>query len=200
MKSLALLIYWSNDVKMYVLMLGGNTMDIAELYQYTDLNYKEFVAHLLEKYGPATSDYYQEKSYNKFVNDEVKNPAKGKISRTSEGLIVHHINEDEYLNVSQPIFIKKFKYPFEFQKKENLVYANLVEHAWLHTLIAKETNLKFGLPGLEVYILPEITDYYIRGNKPNINWRVNVYNESYLPKEDAQKFIKFVNDTLHLGK
>lgn len=175
-------------------------MDIAELYRYTGLSYKEFVTHLLEKYGPATDDYYKEKSYNKFLKGEIKTPAKGKYSRTGEGLVTHHINEDKYYAVSQSEFIQRFQYPFMLQKKECLVYANLIEHTWLHVLIARETHYRFGLPGLKVYLLPDIENYYIRGYIPQVKWRLNVYNEAYLSKEDAQNFVEFVHKQLPLSK
>ena len=57
--------------------------------EYLDLQsktYAEAVDFLLQKYGPAQDDYFREKSYQRFMNREIKSISKGKISRTHEGL------------------------------------------------------------------------------------------------------------------
>lgn len=57
--------------------------------EYKDLllkTYDEAVVFLLQKYGSAQDDYFREKSYKKFMNEEIKNITKGKYPRTSEGL------------------------------------------------------------------------------------------------------------------
>ncbi|MFL2020112.1 hypothetical protein [Weissella hellenica] len=167
-------------------------MNIQELYDRENLSYKEYVAYLKDKYGDVVDDYYREKSYNRLLNGEIKQPTKGKFSRTVDGLITHHIKEDEYLNLSNIEWIKAFQYPYEAQAKENLVYCNLIEHAWLHMLIAEETDNKFGLPGLWVFIVPTIEDSYISEYVPAGAWRRNVYESSYLTKEEAEHFIGYL--------
>ncbi|MFT8703217.1 MAG: hypothetical protein ABF755_03055 [Oenococcus oeni] len=47
---------------------------------YEDLlnkSYKDTVINLLAKYGPAADNYFKEKSYQRFMNDKIKSPAKG---------------------------------------------------------------------------------------------------------------------------
>lgn len=61
--------------------------------EYLDLlskTYDEAVDFLLRKYGPAQDDYFRENSYQRFMNGEIKNITRGKISRTNEGIYCHH--------------------------------------------------------------------------------------------------------------
>lgn len=50
------------------------------------------------------------------------------------------------------------KNPYEWQKKENIVYCNLLEHLFLHILICenpsadKNTNEKVGFGGVEIIL------------------------------------------------
>ena len=85
------------------------------------LSYYDAIQLLLKKYGKVKDDYFKEKSYNKFLNDEIKTISLGKYSRTSEGLYCHHILEDKYENISNKEYIKHYKYPFEDQKLDNFV-------------------------------------------------------------------------------
>src|SRR5699024_44551 len=119
---------------------------LGKLEEYKNLltkTYDEAVEYLLQKYGPATDDYYREKSYERFLSGKIKSITKGDYTRTSEGLFCHHIDEKEALNLSNVFFIKNFKYSFELQKKERLVFCDLIEHTILHVLISKETIFKF---------------------------------------------------------
>src|SRR5699024_11101712 len=102
---------------------------------------------LLQKYGHALDDYYREASYVRFMQGEIKNITKGKYSRTSEGLYCHHIDEIKILKISDQSFIKRDNIPFRHQKRERLIYCDLIEHTILHVLITKETSNEFGLPG-----------------------------------------------------
>ena len=99
------------------------------------MSYDDAVSLLLKKYGPSKADYFSEKSYQRFLNNEIKTISKGKISRTNEGLYCHHIDENKYLRISKPEVIKMFNIPFSSQRKESLVYCDIIEHAALHALI-----------------------------------------------------------------
>lgn len=147
--------------------------------------YDEAVAFLLHKYGPAKDDYYREKSYYRFMNGEIKNITKGKYSRTSEGLYCHHIDEIKELKISDHLVIKRENIPFEYQKKDRLVYCDLIEHTILHVLIAKETSGKFGSPGYEAYLKPDIENWYLLENMPGIKWENNCYQKSYLEPQET---------------
>lgn len=90
--------------------------------------YDEAVEALLEKYGPVIDDYFREKSYQRFFNNEIKSITKGKFLRTSEGLYCHHICENKYHNLTNIDFCREQNAPYEVHKKENLVYCDLIEH------------------------------------------------------------------------
>lgn len=104
------------------------TAKYNEYSQLLDATYSQAVAYLLNKYGAVTDDYYKEKSYTRFLNGEIKSISKGKYTRASEGLYCHHISEDKFQNLSDLRFISEFKYSYNVQKKENLVYCDLIEH------------------------------------------------------------------------
>lgn len=159
-----------------------------------NLNYDEVVANLLEKYGPAKDDYYRESSYKRFLNGEIKSITKGKYTRTSEGLYCHHIYENQYEKMADKDYIKRQKIPHEFQRKENLVYCNLIEHAILHAIIAKETQNKFGIKGLQTYMLDSIRDWYVYGIKPLQEWELNCYARSFVEEDQADFIIASIKD------
>ena len=163
-------------------------MYMGNYKEYQDLllkNYDEAVDFLLQKYGPAQDNYFKEKSYKRFMNKEIKSIAKGNISRTSEGLYCHHIDENIMLKISDSVFIRKYKIPFEYQKKERLVYCDLIEHSILHVLIAKETSSKFGYLGLTMYLMPIIEMWYLHEMIPYREWEKNCYKKSFLVPQEA---------------
>src|SRR5690625_2687007 len=166
------------------LITMSKLQEYKKLLSYT---YDEAVEHLIQKYGPAQVDYYSEKSYQGFLNGEIKKISKGKHSRTSEGLYCHHIDENKALKLSNEDFIKSQNIPFEYHKKDRLVYCDLIEHSILHILISIETNFDFGFPGYITYLKPNIEDWYIYENKtkPKTPWRLNCYQKAYLEKQEA---------------
>ena len=96
-----------------------------ELYKELSLPYQELVNYLLEKYGAAQYDY--------FCNETCRSKNR-KVGRINEGLVCHHIREDKGVNLSNSWQAKR--QPFEWQRKENLVYCNWLEHLVLHIKIA----------------------------------------------------------------
>lgn len=172
----------------------------VKYYALLSKTYDEVVQYLLEKYGPSDYDYFSEKSYKKFLNNEINSITKGKYSRTSEGLYCHHIDEYNHENLSNIDYIREFKYPFNLQKKDRLVYCDLLEHAILHALIAKETNLEFGLSGYQLCISKLIKDWYINtSSKPNFKREYNnkIYDRAYLNPEDALELLTNINNTIY---
>ena len=128
-----------------------------EIEQLRQLSYFDLVAYLKQKYGEPSEPF--------FINENctTKNP---RILRTSEGLFVHHVAENEHVDLSQPNFAKKWS--FELQKPKNLVYCNYLEHILLHIAIVneylrletiKKTREIVGLGGLVNFMFPEIIDY-----------------------------------------
>lgn len=54
----------------------------------------------------------------------------GNYSRTNEGLVCHHIDEDKAELLTNPQFASK--YPASYQRKDRLVYCDYIEHLLLH--------------------------------------------------------------------
>ena len=70
--------------------------------------------------------------------------------------------------------------PFEYQKKNRLVYCNLLEHLLLHVKIAEEPrnpdaneNELPGIGGAISYICKQLNDIYA-GKEPSEEWRKTV--------------------------
>lgn len=128
-------------------------MKLSEYRIVEKFNYSEYCDYLQEKYGIGLCDYMRP--------TWTKN---SKISRTKEGLYAHHKYEDHAIMLSHPEYAQKN--PYEWQKKENIVYCNLLEHLFLHILICenpsadKNTNEKVGFGGVVNYIVPELNDVY----------------------------------------
>ncbi|WP_394455211.1 hypothetical protein ACF0HZ_07415 [Leuconostoc suionicum] len=95
----------------------------------TKMNYTELVTFLREKYGVVPGDY--------FLTPTCKSK-NSKISRSMEGLEVHHIGEDMYANLSEPSYA--LKAPWGEQNSKKLVYCNLLEHTMLHVLISEQKS------------------------------------------------------------
>lgn len=138
-------------------------MNTTEYKKIMNLNYRDYCEYLKKKYGPATCDYFT-KSFN-------KNP---KVTRTSEGLVCHHICEDKAIMLSTPEHARNN--PFEYQKAHNLVYCDYLEHLLLHILICEEPAEDHnpleavGVGGVVNFIVPELNDLYA-GWETNQKWR-----------------------------
>lgn len=159
--------------------------------------YNEAVECLLKKYGAAEDDYYREKSYERFLRGEIKSITKGKFSRSMEGLECHHILENKFLNMTNSSFIRDQNIPFKYHQKEYLVFCDVVEHAILHTLIAKETSLEFGAPGYIVFLRPKIEDWYIQRIIPQKSkWHIACYDKAYITPEDAHDLLERMDSIL----
>ena len=143
-------------------MFGGINMHLqCEL----NMSYNDYVKYLINKYGPAQCDY--------FANELCKSKS-SKISRTKEGLFCHHIKENKEILLSTPEIARM--HPFEYQKKENLVYCNILEHLILHLKIVQEChkeNPHLGIGGVSM-ITAQINGYY--DNPPMSGWHVYVYD------------------------
>ena len=131
-------------------------MDSIEIKRQLDMTYSELVEYLLKKYGPAKYDY--------FCTESCKSK-NSKVSRTSEGLYCHHIDEDKAIMLSNDKFSPNN--PFEYQKADRLVYCNALEHLILHVKIVEEPKNKDankmelqGIGGAVNFLCPQINDYY----------------------------------------
>lgn len=102
-------------------------MNSKEIEYELSLPYFKLVDYLKEKYGKAKCDY--------FCNKKCRSVNK-KVRRRNEGLDCHHIYEAKYANLSCKEKIRALQFPYKFQRRENLVYCNLIEHFILHIKIA----------------------------------------------------------------
>ena len=133
------------------------------------MSYHELVQFLINKYGPSKYDYFT----NEYCT--IKNK---KVTRTSEGLFCHHIDEDKAILLSNSEYASQN--PFEYQKANRLVYCNFLEHLLLHILIFEEPkNIHAnrdeiqGICGAIFYLCAQLNDIY-SGYHLKEEWRKNV--------------------------
>ena len=107
-------------------MNGEYNMDIDTILE---MPYDDYVELLLKKYGKALGDYFI---------DDVSFKVNKSITRSNEGLVIHHIDEDKICNLNELKNTKKAKAYFKYQKANRLVYCNLVEHMLLHLKIMEK--------------------------------------------------------------
>lgn len=131
-------------------------MDSSEVKKLLQLTYNNLVEYLLLKYRSVQYDYFCKESCAS---------SNAKAKRTSEGLFIHHIDEDKAIMLSDKNWA--IKNPFAYQKADRLVYCNLLEHLILHIKIVEEPqnvnankNETPGLGGVINYLCPEINYYY----------------------------------------
>ena len=131
-------------------------MKSEEVNKELAMSYKELVNYLIKKYGKAQGDY--------FVNESCKTKNRN-ISRSKEGLLIHHIDEDKAIMLSDSRWA--VNNPFEYQKADRLVYCNILEHLILHIKIVEEPTPKGarlledeGIGGAVNFICPQLNDFY----------------------------------------
>lgn len=132
------------------------------------MSYQDIVSALLKKYGSAKYNYFKD------TNCTTKNP---QVTRTSEGLYCHHIDEDKAIMLSNDKFAAAN--PFDYQKANRLIYCNLLEHLLLHVKIAENPNAQAnenelpGIGGAINFICKDLNDIYA-GKEFTDNWRKTV--------------------------
>ena len=134
---------------------------------------------MLEKYGHAQYDYFTDSSCSK------KNP---KVTRTKEGLFCHHIDENKAILLCEDNHAREN--PFEYQKKDRLVYCNFLEHFLLHVLIVEENmgeNLELGIGGA-LTISHQLNDFY-SGYEYKRQWLIDTTS---VVKNDYSTYIKML--------
>ena len=157
-------------------------MNMHEYEKVKNLTYLEYCDYLQKKYGIGLCDYMT-KSWNK----------NRKVTRTKDGLYVHHKYEDHAIRLSKPECAKNN--PFEWQQKENLVYCDLLEHLFLHLLICKypakdkNENEVVGVGGALEYIVPELNDVY-SGWTSKQQWQQNCHNAIINDKDVYLELLK----------
>lgn len=132
------------------------------------LDYNNLVQFLLQQYGKAKHNYFKD------TNCTTKN---SQVTRTSEGLYCHHIDEDKAIMLSNDKFAAAN--PFDYQKANRLVYCNLLEHLLLHVKIAENPNAQAnenelpGIGGAINFICKDLNDIY-SGKEFSEDWRKTV--------------------------
>ena len=161
--------YEFNDNEIELINSMIKPMDGTSYYEsMLKMSYQDIVSALLKKYGAAKQSYFKD------TDCKVKNP---KVSRTSEGLYCHHIDEDKAIMLSNDKFAAMN--PYEYQKANRLVYCNLLEHLLLHVKIAENPspdaneNELPGIGGAINFICKDLNDIY-SGKEFADDWRKNV--------------------------
>ena len=133
-------------------------MNKEEYLKVSSLTYREYCDYLQKKYGLPKYDYYTP-DFEK--NDQFNGH---KNTRTNDGLFIHHIFEDHGIDLSKEPFASKN--PWEWQKRENLCFADYLEHLFLHILIcqypSKNANKgeAVGIGGVVKWLVPALNDFY----------------------------------------
>lgn len=156
-------------------------MNLQEYESVKDLTYVEYCDYLQKKYGKS--------KYNYMSENFVKIP---KVTRTSEGLFVHHKYENKTILLTNQAIAKH--QPYEYQLAENLAYCDFLEHLLLHVLICEypENTLPqfiVGIGGAINFIIPELNDLY-SGCPVAPNWKMTCFNKV---KQDQDCYITIVN-------
>lgn len=159
-----------------------------------DKPYSELIGILIQKYGNVSDDFFREKSYQRFLNGEIKTITRGKYKRTGEGLYTHHIFEDQFENLSNTQYIHDFRYDFYYQRKQNLVYCDLIEHLILHAIIASETDGEFGYSGYECYLKDMVEEWFTTDMVPKPNWMKLAYQRAFLTSNQANSIIRLLEN------
>lgn len=141
-----------------------------------NMSYQDIVSTLLKKYGSAKHNYFKD------TNCTMKNP---QVTRTSEGLCCHHIDEDKAIMLCNSKFAAAN--PYEYQRANRIVYCNLLEHLLLHVKIAEKAteNELLGIGGAINYICKDLNDIY-SGKEFKEAWRRNIADKV---KEDFDDYI-----------
>ena len=138
-------------------------MNYQEYFKCSTMTYREYCKYLQDKYGIPKNSYYNEQ-YNKNRN-----------SRTSEGLVIHHICEDIKPNLCNKEVAKSCD--FNYQLPENLCYCDYLEHLFLHILITEypneETDDVVGIGGSANYLIPELNNLF----------------SGYIPEQSSKKYV-----------
>lgn len=150
-------------------------MKSCEIRKELSLSYDELTKYLIEKYGAAKVDYFCTSSCRSRNNA---------VSRTKDGLLCHHIDEDKGGNLSKPALAAM--QPYEWQKKERLVYCNYIEHLILHIKIAilrQKSPLKtpmdiynFFTTGGIYMVCSDLNDLFTNKGS-SLNWQQRCYAE-----------------------
>lgn len=148
-------------------------------------SYDDAIIVLQKKYGNVYDDFFREKSYIRFLNGEIKSITKEKYGRGNEGLYTHHIDEKKHANLQNLNYISHFKYSFDYQRKNRLVYCDLFEHIILHALIFVETDGHYGGNGYD-YLRNMALQWFTTSMIPKPEWMKKTYSRAFLTSKQTK--------------
>lgn len=170
-------------------------MESKEVNKELAMSYDELVNYLLKKYGPAKYNYF---------SDLINNVKERRVTRTKEGLICHHIDEDKAVMLSN--HAHAIMNPPEYQEASRLVYCNILEHLILHIKIVEGPRNKLankysclGLGGVINYICPQINDYY-DGYIYKRQYQKNIFSKIKNNFDDYINVLKYFIDVIENKK
>lgn len=126
------------------------------------MNYYEYCEYLQQKYGIPNGPYFLSPSL------KTKNT---KITRGRDGLFIHHILENQYAMLCNPVACQLQNIPFSVHQPQNLCYCDLLEHLQLHIKIVEEypfnnPNTFVGIGGIINFLIPELELMYAPEYQP----------------------------------
>lgn len=153
-------------------------MNLEEYKRVRVFGYMDYCDYLKDKYGMVRSCYMTRNG-----------GSIAKKSRTSDGLVVHHIMEcKEILLCKKEVALTC---PYEWQEPQNLVYCDYLEHLLLHIKIVEYYAPYKGAVGYggTDFIIGELNDVY-SGYKTNQKWREALHNKVINDKDAYLAILK----------
>lgn len=169
-------------------------MNLCEYNQVKEMTYRQYTQYLQDKYGMAPKAYFHESKVDGHL-------VAGRVTRGKEGLQCHHICEDLVASLSDKTVASSND--ITYQQPENLCYANLLEHLYLHILIAEEQNENEGRilgDGGVNWIVLALNSIY---SDPNNSWyskkiqnpeeRGLSYNYNNIITDNKDTYLRLIN-------
>ena len=149
-------------------------MNLQEYKKTERMTYLEYCDYLQDKHGEAYCDY--------MTSDWYKNP---RVTRTKDGLFAHHKYEDHAIDLSK--YEWAIKFPFEWQKAENIIYCDYLEHLYLHILICEyprsvDPEMEVGIGAIQTHLIPKLNNFY-SGWETGEYWEIPCLNKIKYDKE-----------------
>lgn len=159
-------------------------MDTREFNKVKKLSYDRYCDYLRTKYGRPARPYFTEGF-----------GSKTKISRTKEGLFIHHVKEDTVIKLSDLRLAKTN--PYEYQLPKNLVYCDYLEHVLLHIKICEKNKTNrnmtqvLGMQGIVCYFIPILNDIYC-GYESSLAWQKSCADKIKENKDVYIRLLKYI--------
>lgn len=159
-------------------------MKESEIKTEMALSYEELVQYLQNKYGIPTHAYFRTKTCK----------SKAPISKTNEGLFIHHIKETEIADLSNPTEAQAA--PWEHQLPHNLCYCNYLEHLLLHihiNILRNQTSSLYVIDGLLKHLIPALNHIYRdkpHYDTPGQEWRNQLIAPIIENEEEYKELLK----------